>query len=114
MNPRPRLKSITTTPDQPHPAPPAPLAPAVGAGTVVGRKAVRSLPDPHAGDGRYPVAWLHITAPYGTSPTAISWCLCGRHERAAGPARVLALSEDHADHRDVCPLRVNTEGGVAA
>ncbi|WP_326759321.1 hypothetical protein OHB35_17020 [Streptomyces phaeochromogenes] len=76
------------------------------------RTAVR--PDPHPSDGRYPVAWLHINAPYGATPTATSKCLCGRDRRAVGKARVLALITDHESHRDICPLRNPQEGRDAA
>lgn len=74
--------------------------------------AVRS--DPQATDGRYPVAWLHIIAPYDATPTATSKCLCGRNRSAAGHARVLALITDHETHRDTCPLRTPQEGRTAA
>lgn len=74
--------------------------------------AVRS--DPPRGDGRYPVAWLHIVAPRGAVPTATSKCHCGRDRSAVGKARVLALIEDHAAHRDHCPLRTSQEGRTAA
>ncbi|MFE9685659.1 hypothetical protein [Streptomyces sp. NPDC006285] len=75
------------------------------------RTAVRS--DPRRGDGRYPVAWLHIVAPPGAVPTATSKCLCGRNRRAVGKARVLALITDHEAHRDICPLRNPQEGRAA-
>ena len=68
---------------------------------------------PH-GDGRYPVAWLHIIAPGRATPTATSRCECGWNRRAFGGARVLALIDDHAAHRDVCPLRNPEEGRGAA
>ncbi|GGR85833.1 hypothetical protein Snoj_44280 [Streptomyces nojiriensis] len=61
-------------------------------------------PDPHADDGRRPVAWLHIVAPpsYGAAPSVRSRCSCGRDLFAAGRARALALIADHAQHRTVC------------
>ncbi|WP_328770406.1 hypothetical protein [Streptomyces sp. NBC_00286] len=71
-------------------------------------------PDPRRGDGRYPVAWLHIVAPRGAVPTATSKCLCGRDRSAIGHARVLALITDHEAHRDTCPLRTPQEGRAAA
>ncbi|MFF8645016.1 hypothetical protein [Streptomyces sp. NPDC015345] len=72
-------------------------------------------PPPAAcGDGRYPVAWLRITAPYGATPTATSVCLCGRDRSAVGRRKVLALITDHAAHRDACPLRTPQEGRNAA
>ncbi|QDN94109.1 hypothetical protein FNV61_25905 [Streptomyces sp. RLB3-6] len=66
------------------------------------------------GDGRYPVAWLHICAPRGAVPTATSKCLCGRDRSAVGKARVLALITDHEAHRDACPLRTPQKGRTAA
>ncbi|PAZ17528.1 hypothetical protein CLM62_02065 [Streptomyces sp. SA15] len=60
------------------------------------------------------MAWLHIRAPYGATPTATSTCLCGRDRRAFGARHVLALIADHADHRDRCPLRASQEGRTAA
>ncbi|WP_257573500.1 hypothetical protein [Streptomyces sp. JJ66] len=117
MTPPAPTKSHTTTPNQPHTAQAAEPAPAVGARKTVGRKAVPSAlrPDPHPGDGRYPVAWLRITAPgRDATPTAVSWCRCGRQEHAAGRARVLALAADHAAHREVCPLRAAPARGAAA
>ncbi|MFD6291873.1 hypothetical protein [Streptomyces sp. NPDC060205] len=113
--PRPLLKSITTTPtgpqDAPHPvdttAAGEPKGVAEGVPTAV-------LPDPQAGDGRYPVAWLRITAPRGATPTATSTCLCGRDRSAIGRARVLALIADHEAHRDLCPLRTPQEERAAA
>jgi hypothetical protein len=71
-------------------------------------------PDPRDGDGRYPVAWLHICAPRGTAPTATSKCLCGRDRSAIGHTRVLALITDHEAHRDTCTLRTRQEGRATA
>ncbi|MFF3927083.1 hypothetical protein [Streptomyces hirsutus] len=71
-------------------------------------------PDPHRGDGRYPVAWLHIVAPRGAVPTATSRCECGRDRSAVGHGRVLALIDDHAAHRNACPLCTPLEGRAAA
>lgn len=100
-----------------HPAPTA-----AGASESVARQGVLSaLPSaqqatsPPAGDGRYPVAWLTITAPgRGTSPTATSVCACGRDRFAAGRRKVLALIEDHTTHRTACPLLNHTTEGRAA
>ncbi|MFJ4568275.1 hypothetical protein ACIP4U_32310 [Streptomyces caelestis] len=80
------------------------------------RKGVRTAcsSDPHGDDGRRPVAWLHIVAPRGTVPTATSRCACGRDRSAVGKPRVLALIDDHAAHRDACPLRNSQEGRAAA
>ncbi|MEU2434496.1 hypothetical protein ABZ611_34325 [Streptomyces sp. NPDC007861] len=70
--------------------------------------------DPQRGDGRRPVAWLHIVAPRGAVPTATSACACGWDRSAIGQRRVLALIEDHTHHRDTCPLRTPQEGRAAA
>ncbi|MFF0091917.1 hypothetical protein ACFYSF_18455 [Streptomyces canus] len=112
---RPSLKSITHTPTGPQAAPQPVDTTAVG-GPKVAAEGVRSAlrPDPQAGDGRYPVAWLRITAPRGATPTATSTCLCGRDRSAVGHRRVLALIADHTAHRDTCPLRTPQEGRAAA
>ncbi|QHF97583.1 hypothetical protein DEH18_31225 [Streptomyces sp. NHF165] len=61
------------------------------------------------------MAWLTVRMPAKhATPTAASWCACGREARAVGHAKVLALIEDHTAHRDLCPLRTNTEGRAAA
>ncbi|WP_330290531.1 hypothetical protein [Streptomyces sp. NBC_00576] len=60
------------------------------------------------------MAWLHITAPRGATPTATSTCACGRDRSAVGHERVHALIADHETHRDTCPLRTNQEGRNAA
>ncbi|MFE7278082.1 hypothetical protein [Streptomyces sp. NPDC057623] len=111
----PALDCPTTTPTGPHTAPQPVNATAVG-----GRKGVAEgvptavRPDPRCGDGRYPVAWLRITAPRGAAPTATSTCLCGRDRSAVGHGKVLALIADHEGHRDLCPLRIPQEGRAAA
>ncbi|MFE4373274.1 hypothetical protein ACFRMN_34565 [Streptomyces sp. NPDC056835] len=113
--PRPRLKSLPTATDQPGPAEPAPAPSGSGALRVVAEgvpSAVR--PDPQQGDGRHPIAWLRITAPKGATPTAASWCACGRDLFAAGHRKVLALITDHTDHRDRCTLRSSQEERNAA
>ncbi|WP_432134261.1 hypothetical protein [Streptomyces sp. bgisy154] len=113
---RPSLKSITPTTTDPsaadRPTPPA----AVGGPKVAARKGVRTAlrPDPHQSADRHPVAWLHISAPRGATPTATSWCACGRDRSAVGHTRVLALIADHTAHRDTCPLRNHQEGRAAA
>ncbi|MER5222347.1 hypothetical protein [Streptomyces flaveus] len=112
--PHPPLEGRPRT-NRPHAAQQACDEAALGApkGVAEGvRSAVR--PDPHTGDGRYPVAWLHIVAPRGTVPTATSKCACGRDRSAIGRARVLALIDDHTAHRDACPLRTPLEGRTAA
>ncbi|MGW2507869.1 hypothetical protein ACWC0A_00325 [Streptomyces scopuliridis] len=112
---RPRLKSLPTTTGQPSPAEPASAPSGSGAAKVVAegvRTAVGS--DPQTGDGRRPVAWLRISAPKGATPTAASWCVCGRDLFAAGHRKVLALIEDHTAHRDLCTLRTTQEERNAA
>ncbi|SHI06724.1 hypothetical protein SAMN05444521_3643 [Streptomyces sp. 3214.6] len=88
----------------------------MGVTKVAARKGVPSAlrPDPHRGDGRYPIAWLHINAPRGAVPTATSTCACGRDRSAVGRDHVLALIESHTAHRDLCPLRSSQEGRAAA
>ncbi|MFE4912480.1 hypothetical protein ACFRCX_13155 [Streptomyces sp. NPDC056652] len=113
--PRPRLKSLPTATDQPSSAEPAPTPSGSGAPKVVAEGVPSAvLPDPQQGDGRYPIAWLRITAPKGATPTAHSWCMCDRDLFAAGHARVLALIEDHTAHRDLCTLRASQEERNAA
>jgi hypothetical protein len=112
---RPRLKSFPSTPSNPRAAAHAAPAPAVGERKGGAEGVLSALrPDPRQADGRYPVAWLHISAPRGAVPTATSKCLCGRDRSAVGKARVLALIDDHTTHRDVCPLRTTQEGRAAA
>ncbi|MGW2366355.1 hypothetical protein ACWCZ5_12325 [Streptomyces sp. NPDC001667] len=64
-------------------------------------------------DGRRPVAWLHVHAPQGATPTATSVCGCGRDRSAAGYRQVLDLITDHTAHRGTCPLRTPREGRTA-
>ncbi|WP_346173418.1 hypothetical protein [Streptomyces cuspidosporus] len=115
---RPHLKSIPKAAEQPRPAEPAPAPDGRSAPRSVGRKAVPSAlrPDPQTGDGRYPVAWLHVTAPadWRATPTATSKCTCGRDRSAVGRRRVLALIADHDAHKTTCPLRNSQEGRNAA
>ncbi|MCX5082723.1 hypothetical protein [Streptomyces sp. NBC_00401] len=112
---RPLLKSIPRSTTVPRAAEPASLLAVVGEPKGVAEGVpidVRS--DPPRGDGRYPVAWLHIVAPKGAIPTATSKCECGRDRSAVGRARVFDLIDDHAFHRTVCPLRTPQEGRAAA
>ncbi|WP_234326854.1 hypothetical protein [Streptomyces sp. NRRL S-337] len=70
------------------------------------RRASFQSSDPHpTGDGRHPIAWLHITAPRGAIPTATSTCCCGRDRSAVGRIKVLSLIEEHDAHRSSCPWR---------
>lgn len=89
---------------------------AVGGPKVAARQGVPSAlrPNPHRGDGHYPIAWLHISAPRGAVPTATSKCACGRDRSAVGHAQVRALINSHTAHRDLCPLRNSQEGRAAA
>jgi hypothetical protein len=116
--PRPHLKSPTAPADRPSPAEPTPSPAASSAPKIAAegaRSSVRS--DPRAGDGRRPVAWLHVVAPpdWGATVEATSWCSCGRYDHATTRRGVLALVEAHTAHHDVCPLRrPATEGSKAA
>ncbi|OKI82800.1 hypothetical protein AMK12_05880 [Streptomyces sp. TSRI0395] len=111
--PRPRLEG--------HPpmsrlrlAEPAPAASGIGAPKVVAEGVPTAVrPDQQTGDGRYPIAWLTITAPRAATPTATSICACGRNLFAAGHHKALALIEGHTRHRDHCPLRTHQEGAAA-
>ncbi|WP_405811231.1 hypothetical protein OG524_19005 [Streptomyces sp. NBC_01520] len=112
--PRSALKSLPATTTNPGIAEPAPAGSGSGAPKVVAEgvpTAVRS--DQHTGDGRYPIAWLTITAPRGAVPTVTSVCECGRNRFAAGHHKALALIEDHTYHRTHCPLRTDQEGIAA-
>ncbi|MEU3143787.1 MULTISPECIES: hypothetical protein [unclassified Streptomyces] len=113
---RPRLEGQPSAPTGPHAAEPAVPRPVEGEPKGAARKGVVTAlrPDPRKSDGRYPVAWLHITAPRGATPTATSKCACGRDRSAVGHGRVLALIADHTDHRNACPLRTPQEGRAAA
>ncbi|MFI2298269.1 hypothetical protein ACH5AL_05390 [Actinacidiphila glaucinigra] len=114
---RPPLKSIPAT-DGPRLAEPAHGPAAGGAPKVVAREGVLSVlrPDPSAGDGRTPVAWLTVSAPtsWRRVATARSWCACGFDRKATGKADVLRLIDTHTAHRDVCPLRTETVRRKAA
>ncbi len=116
--PRPApLEGHPEHPSKPGPAEPTDAPTGRSAPKNAARKGVRSAlrPEPHRPDGRQPTAWLHITAPgRGTTPTARSWCACGRDRYAAGHRRVLALIADHTAHREVCPLRNPQERRAAA
>ncbi|MFJ5707929.1 hypothetical protein [Streptomyces sp. NPDC093105] len=51
------------------------------------------------------VALLRISAQgRDTTPSARSWCSCGRDLAAFGQRKVAALIEDHTRHRTACPL----------
>lgn len=113
----PPIKSITATTTPPPAAELRSVPPAVGGPKGVAEGVPTAvLPDPQLGDGRHVTGWLTIRVPRKGTPTATSWCACGRDLFAAGHAKVLALSEDHAAHRDACPLRTTSvsEGRAAA
>ncbi|MFJ2818315.1 hypothetical protein [Streptomyces sp. NPDC087294] len=114
---RPPLKSITPTPAGPSAAPQAVDTTTMGVPGAAARQGVPTAVhiNPQVGDGRYPIAWLHITAPgRGTVPTATSRCECGHDRSAVGHHRVLALITDHTNHPDHCPLRTTQERRNAA
>ncbi|GAA1016803.1 hypothetical protein GCM10009564_53100 [Streptomyces thermogriseus] len=113
---RPRLEGQPQPATDPHAAQPAAPETTVGEPKGAARKGVLSARPSHRaqGDGRYPVAWLHISAPRGATPTATSKCVCGWDRSAVGHRRVLALIKDHEAHRDTCPLRTTQEGKAAA
>ncbi|MGW6138978.1 hypothetical protein [Streptomyces sp. NPDC055140] len=67
-------------------------------------------------DGYRPRAVLHVVAPpdWRVTPSAHSWCSCGRERTAIGRAAVLSLVAAHSEHRDTCPQLANAkEGGKA-
>ncbi|MFC5027778.1 hypothetical protein ACQFX6_16910 [Streptomyces sp. DSM 41987] len=109
--PRPDLKSITTTPNQPSHAEPAP-APSGGGAPKVVAEGVRTavVPDPHTPTNqdsrRRVVAVLHIVAPpyWDAVPSGRSWCACGYQRQAAGRAATEQLILAHKRHQAACPL----------
>lgn len=107
-----------STSEQAQDAVRAPSETAVGAREDAARQGVPSVSgsDGQQGDGRHPVAWLHITAPpdWQATPTATSKCACGRDRSAVGRRRVLALGADHEAHKATCPLRSSQEEKNAA
>ncbi|MET7658372.1 hypothetical protein ABZT45_27990 [Streptomyces sp. NPDC005356] len=73
-------------------------------------------PDPQTSHGYRPRAVLHVVAPpdWRVTPSAHSWCSCGRERQAVGRAAVLSLVTAHNEHRDTCPQLTRTkEGGKA-
>ncbi|GAA2466574.1 hypothetical protein [Streptomyces macrosporus] len=111
---RPPLKSLARAVHRPHTAQPATPAETVGGPKDVGRRPSSLRSDPQQGDGRFPIAWLHVTAPgRGAVPTATSKCLCGHDRSAVGHRKVLALIDAHTHHRDVCPLRTTERRNAA-
>ncbi|MFJ9651784.1 MULTISPECIES: hypothetical protein [Streptomyces] len=105
LPPAPPMRSAANTRQEPV---------TVGALRVVAEGVPTAVhPDQQTGDGRYPIAWLTITAPRGATPTATSICQCGRNLFAAGHHKALALIADHTDHKTRCPLRADQEGAAA-
>ncbi|MFI6895259.1 hypothetical protein ACIBM4_14190 [Streptomyces sp. NPDC050256] len=116
MSPRPNppLKCLPPTPTGLGLAEPAPARPGGGAPRGVAEGVPTAVrPDQQIGDGRSPIAWLTISAPRGAVATVTSTCACGRNRFATGHRKALALIEDHARHRDLCPLRNHQEGAAA-
>ncbi|MFE9791349.1 hypothetical protein ACFYRL_06375 [Streptomyces goshikiensis] len=113
--PRPRLEGPTLAFTGLSSAEPARSTDGSGAPKVVAEGVPSSVcSNPGFDDGRRPVAWLHISAPgRGVTPSARSWCSCGRDLFAAGQNRALALIEDHVRHRTLCPQLVSKEGKAA-
>ncbi|MEV8350039.1 hypothetical protein ACFVTT_06940 [Streptomyces niveus] len=118
MNTPPPSKSTTPTTSRPPAAELQSVPPAVGAPKGVAEGVPTAvLPDQQIGDGRHVTGGLTIRVPRKGTPTATSWCVCGRDLFVSGFVKVLALSEDHAAHRDACPLRTSdtaSEGRAAA
>lgn len=110
----PPTKSLTSHRRAPLAAQPVDTTAVGGRKSVAEGVPIAVRPDRRRGDGRYPVAWLRITAPRGAVPTATSQCLCGRDRSAIGHGKVHALITDHEAHRDLCPLRTPQEGRAAA
>ena len=113
--PNPPLKSLPVTPTGTGHAKPALATLGRGAAKVVARQGVLSSvrPDPRAGDSWYASGWLHVVMPPRSIPTATSVCDCGHNRSAVGRHQVLALVEEHTDHRTRCPLRTTKEGIAA-
>ncbi|MCP3758741.1 hypothetical protein [Streptomyces sp. TBY4] len=111
----PPANSPAPTPTGIKSAEPAPATDGNSAPKVVAEGVLSSVRlNPCFDDGRRPVAWLHITAPgRGVTPSARSWCSCGRDLFAAGQTRALALIDDHVRHRTACPQLVSQEGKAA-
>ncbi|MFE5662822.1 hypothetical protein ACFQ7W_02660 [Streptomyces niveus] len=118
MNTPAPSKSVTSTTSSPPAARLRSVRPAVGAPMGVAEGVPTAvLPDQQIGDGRHVTGWLTIRVPRKGTPTATSWCACGRDLFTSGHSKVLALTEDHTAHRDACPLRTSdiaSEGRAAA
>lgn len=130
--PRPRLKSLTPTPDSPSPAElPAPQADLGDPKGVA--EGVPTSPDPQTTNPDNPTPQrpgIRIYAPpvyrhhydgarwskrYAHTPTAAYACRCGETATATGRDEVADLVFDYAYHRAVaCSLRTAQEGRAAA
>ncbi|MFE3642636.1 hypothetical protein ACFXOM_16785 [Streptomyces sp. NPDC059169] len=114
------LKSPTGQPTGPAAAKPSPATfrgaalKGVAEGVLTAVRPDTHPATPPRADGRWPVAWLDISAPRGIVPTTMSRCARGWDRSAVGHRKVLALIADHTAHRDVCPLRTTPEGRAAA
>ncbi|MGW4752881.1 hypothetical protein [Streptomyces chartreusis] len=60
------------------------------------------------------VGALEIRVPYRGTPTARSWCSCGRDRTVSGADAVRELIDAHAYHRTVCHLHNLPERRTAA
>ncbi|MFJ2783612.1 MULTISPECIES: hypothetical protein [unclassified Streptomyces] len=88
---------------------PASAAPGGRAGRVVA-EGVLSGSEPRPVDGPRVLAMLRIgLAGRNAVPTAHSWCSCGRDLQAFGHQQIARLADDHARHRDRCPLLAHGE-----
>lgn len=111
----PPIKSRSATTGHLSAAEPAPATSGSSAPKAVAEgvpSAVR--PDPQKRNELHVVACLRITVPRGATPTAASWCKCGRDLFASGHRQVRALVDDHASHRETCPLHTPQEERNAA
>ncbi|MFE7232511.1 hypothetical protein ACFVAF_17995 [Streptomyces sp. NPDC057596] len=139
--PHPRLKSITTTPDNPRAAEPSAPPAAVGEPEGVARKGVRTAlrSDRYRTDeARHGTQdptpdqpGIRIYAPpvyrdhwdgarwskrHGDTPTAAYACTCGQTDTATGPRAVAALVTEYDAHKSACTGTPNAlhEGRTAA
>ncbi|MET7621436.1 hypothetical protein [Streptomyces sp. NPDC005408] len=111
----PRPKSLVSAATGPRVAQLAAVPAGVGEPKGVAEGVPTAVrPEPQPVDGRYFVAWLHVVAPRGGTPTATSKCACGRDRSAVGRDNVRDLVHEHDMHRENCPLRSTTEEREAA
>ncbi|MFE1931361.1 hypothetical protein ACFW95_13500 [Streptomyces sp. NPDC059474] len=91
--PRPHLKSLPHTPNQPSTAEPAQTRDGRSAPKNVARQGVPSAvrPDPHQVTVSGIMPGLHVRM--ALRPPVADWlCRCGHHERAIGRASVIELT----------------------